>query len=321
MWNWADDTGRGTANVRELAAFAFPDELDPIAPTVIDLPFLLAEVRSRWDVAFYEVGGRLYYAIPSWDNHQRNERKAKSRYPAPEEGFPHDPDPHSGGTSVHLRRSAAEDSARSTEGFDGLLHSPVQPTKTTSPGSHQNGSSGRPSEPRKTAPHQEKSELPSHSVGTSVATHGSSAIGTGEQGNRGTGELTELSLRSSSGAEAPRAAPGPITAQTVTAAWVEAVQANGTEPSGAQKGQVAKAAKELLNRNSPDRVLEAARAAGAKGYVQIDRELTVMNGRANTQKPRVSTTQLRGEEAQALKKKFAQTAAVTELPCWGGTAS
>lgn len=93
MWNWADDTGRGTANVRELAAFAFPDEEDPIAPTAAELPSLLAEVRGRWGVVFYEVGGRRYYAIPSWDDHQRNERRAKSRHPAPEDGTEYDPGP------------------------------------------------------------------------------------------------------------------------------------------------------------------------------------------------------------------------------------
>jgi hypothetical protein len=93
MWNWADDFGRGTANYRELAAFAFPDDQDPLAPTVAELPLLLAEVQRRWAVAFYEVGGRRYYAIPSWDEHQKNERRAKSRYPAPGDGVPFDPSP------------------------------------------------------------------------------------------------------------------------------------------------------------------------------------------------------------------------------------
>lgn len=93
MWNWADDHGRGTANVRELAAFAFPDDEDPIAPTVAELPSLLAEVQCRWSVVFYEVAGRRYYAIPSWESHQRNERRAKSKYPDPGDGVKYNPDP------------------------------------------------------------------------------------------------------------------------------------------------------------------------------------------------------------------------------------
>lgn len=90
MWNWADDSGRGTANVKELAAFAFPHDDDPEAPTAAELPSLLTEIRGRFHVVFYEVGGRRFYAIPSWDRHQRNERRAKSRFPAPEDGIEYD---------------------------------------------------------------------------------------------------------------------------------------------------------------------------------------------------------------------------------------
>lgn len=93
MWNWADDHGRGTANVKELAAFAFPHDDDPEAPTSAELPCMLAEVAERFAVVFYEADGRRYYAIPSWDDHQRNERRALSRHPAPEVGTPYNPDP------------------------------------------------------------------------------------------------------------------------------------------------------------------------------------------------------------------------------------
>jgi hypothetical protein len=88
MWNWADDYGRGTLNVRELAGFAFPHDDDPLAPTASELPSLLTEVQCKFGVVFYEVSGRRYYAIPSWESHNRNERRATSRNPAPEEGVP-----------------------------------------------------------------------------------------------------------------------------------------------------------------------------------------------------------------------------------------
>jgi hypothetical protein len=137
MWNWADDHGRGTANPKELAAFAFPHDDDPAAPTSAELPSLLAEVHGRWGVIFYEVNGRRYYAIPSWDTHQRNERRAQSRYPGPDEGTPYDPGPLEQRKQVQSR----------------------------------NGST--PS-------------APTH--GSSAQAHGHSVPGTGEQGNRGTGE-------------------------------------------------------------------------------------------------------------------------------------
>lgn len=70
-----------------------------------------------------------------------------------------------------------------------------------------------------------------------------------------------------------------ITARSVVAAWVDANRENGADPSRAQIGQVAKLAGELLTRNDPGMVLAAAKSSGAKGYPQIDRELTVLAGR------------------------------------------
>lgn len=72
-----------------------------------------------------------------------------------------------------------------------------------------------------------------------------------------------------------------ITARDVAATWVDACRQNGVEPSRAQIGQVAKTAKEILASNDPQLVLEAATAAGVKGYPSIDRELTVLAGRAH----------------------------------------
>lgn len=73
-------------------------------------------------------------------------------------------------------------------------------------------------------------------------------------------------------------------AQTITAAWIDAVRANAAEPSGGQIGQVAKLAKELLDKgNDPHRVLSAAESAGRKGFPSIDRELTAMAGQRNRQ--------------------------------------
>lgn len=122
---------------------------------------------------------------------------------------------------------------------------------------------------------------------------------------------TEPPLRSGSGADAPLApapgvdlelAPTKITAQAVAAAWVDAVRANDIEPSKSQIGQVAKAAKELLHRNRGELVVAAAQAAGAKGYVQIDRELTAMNGRQirRPETQRIPTTTARVQAIDAL---------------------
>jgi hypothetical protein len=82
------------------------------------------------------------------------------------------------------------------------------------------------------------------------------------------------SLRSSSAG-----APPTITAQAVVGTWIDAYRANGAEPSRGQIGQVGKLAAELLAGNDSGLVLTAAKAAGAKGYATIDRELGPLVGR------------------------------------------
>lgn len=72
----------------------------------------------------------------------------------------------------------------------------------------------------------------------------------------------------------------PPNAGDAVAAWVEGMQANGTEPTKTLRGQAARAAKELLDAgNDPDRVVAASRQAGRKGFAGIDREFAAMNGR------------------------------------------
>ena len=84
MWNWADDYGVGTANPKQLVGFAFPNDDDV---TVADFPRLRTEVSECYDVVWYEVDSRPYYCIPSWDDHQKNERRAKGKYPTPDQGI------------------------------------------------------------------------------------------------------------------------------------------------------------------------------------------------------------------------------------------
>ncbi|MFC9761680.1 hypothetical protein [Rhodococcus jostii] len=78
LWNWADDSGVGTANPRELLGFAFP--LDEKL-TLVDLRRMLVEIRRVFGVDFYTVAGRAYYQIPSWDKHQKFDRRSKGKYP------------------------------------------------------------------------------------------------------------------------------------------------------------------------------------------------------------------------------------------------
>jgi len=123
MWNWADDYGVGTANLKELAAFAFPND-DDIGTAEIQR--LCKEVAACFGTEFYTHRGRPYYCIPAWDDHQKTERRAKGRNPRPDDDE-------------------------------------TTPDQRVHGGEH-------------------------HNLGTSSSTQGKSPVGTGEQGNRGTGE-------------------------------------------------------------------------------------------------------------------------------------
>jgi len=88
LWNWADDYGRGTANFKELEGFVFPnDEVDELSDGKFrKFRDVVAEVQRAYKVTFYECDGRMFYEIPSWNEHQRTERKAKARIPDPSAG-------------------------------------------------------------------------------------------------------------------------------------------------------------------------------------------------------------------------------------------
>lgn len=79
MWNMADDYGIGDATPIRMLSFAFPhDDLK-----VSEVPTLCGEISERFGVVFYRHEGRAYFYIPSFDKHQRTEKKAKQRVPFP----------------------------------------------------------------------------------------------------------------------------------------------------------------------------------------------------------------------------------------------
>lgn len=84
MWNWADDWGIGDANPKRLLGFAFPsDESSEVEPR--NFRHLAVEVAECFDVIWYQADGRDYYAIPSWETHQRTEKRAQRRNITPDQ--------------------------------------------------------------------------------------------------------------------------------------------------------------------------------------------------------------------------------------------
>ena len=78
MWCMADDWGVGQANPKEMAANAFPNDDQW---TGKELPSLCKEVADAYGVLFYTHQGRRYFQIPSWEEHQVTQRRAKRRHP------------------------------------------------------------------------------------------------------------------------------------------------------------------------------------------------------------------------------------------------
>lgn len=85
LWCWADDFGIGETNLNGLLGFAFPDS-DGF--TAQDVRRFCADCARHFDVYFYTVRGRHFYAITTWDEHQKLERRNERR----KNPMPDDPD-------------------------------------------------------------------------------------------------------------------------------------------------------------------------------------------------------------------------------------
>lgn len=148
MWNWADDSGHGTANIKELEAFCWPNDEVTELPrmgrgnsgdtpgTWRNFAEICGEVAEVFGVVFYRVRNRPYYWIPSFKQHQSKDFRETSRYPLLEDGEKFDV---TSGKTI-----------------------PADPGDQPTPGD--------------SAPMR----------GKSAPSGGSAALGTGEQGNRGT---------------------------------------------------------------------------------------------------------------------------------------
>ena len=186
MWNWADDSGHGTANLKELEAFCWPnDDIRDLprassagssgnsAPVWRNFAEVCGEVAEVYGVVFYRVEGRPYYEIPNFKKHQSKDYRATSKYPMPAEGEIYDV----------------------TSG--NVIVGPGGADVETLPESASSGNSATPC--------------------------GKSAIGTGEQGNRGTGEQ---------GREAAQARPARKRATRLPEGWMpdrDVIEAMRTE--------------------------------------------------------------------------------------------
>lgn len=105
------------------------------------------------------------------------------------------------------------------------------------------------------------------------------------------------------------------TAQDATAAWCDAFAAHhDAKPTKQQRGQASRESQALIEAgNSPARVVQAARSAGARGFATVQREYRELAQRADVTQPtahasapRPSTTDARVAAGIALAEKYAR---------------
>ena len=125
LWCWADDTGRGTFNPKELEGAIFPnDDVTELSHgEFADFRGVLRQVAAAFGVLVYEVDGRTFFQIPSWDRHQRVRDGHESRLPGPdatnarvlnEFSGSHDDLPHSAADCGSLPPGTGEQGNRGT---------------------------------------------------------------------------------------------------------------------------------------------------------------------------------------------------------------
>lgn len=143
MWTLADDYGRGELNMLQIRAHAFPEHdpwLDEALNQIVEeaaknlgkevqsksnaFQILVEEVLIAYEVTVYTNKGRTYYAIPSWDTHQKTQRKSKPKIPKPDdpESTPHQPKHHTPKTGKEKRGSSEsmQGSSETLQGSSGI---------------------------------------------------------------------------------------------------------------------------------------------------------------------------------------------------------
>lgn len=139
MWTLADDYGRGELNMLQIRASAFPEHdpwLDEVLNQIMEeaaknlgkevqsksnaFQILVEEVLTAYEVTVYTNKGRTYYSIPSWDTHQKTQRKSKPKIPTPDdpESTPNQPKHHTPKTAKE-KQGTSETTQGSSEHLQG----------------------------------------------------------------------------------------------------------------------------------------------------------------------------------------------------------
>jgi hypothetical protein len=83
LWSYVDDHGRGRDNAQLIVADLFP--LDDPRESFANVRESLAKLLAQGLILRYEVAGRRFLYICTWEKHQRVDKPQPSRFPSPED--------------------------------------------------------------------------------------------------------------------------------------------------------------------------------------------------------------------------------------------
>lgn len=125
LWSYVDDNGVGEDRESMIAADLFADDLsrDP-RETFARVSRGLSNLFSAGRIVRYEVDGRRFLAVDNWTKHQRIDKPAKPRFPAPNgdsresrEGAGRAPETVAPGTGEQRNRGTGEQGGASASPF------------------------------------------------------------------------------------------------------------------------------------------------------------------------------------------------------------
>lgn len=82
LWNYCDDYGVGRLNDRLIASSLYP--MDDPRESLARVHRAFDELSNTGRLAGYEVAGKRYFHVVTWEEHQRIDRPSKSKLPKPD---------------------------------------------------------------------------------------------------------------------------------------------------------------------------------------------------------------------------------------------
>jgi hypothetical protein len=311
LLTYLDDEGRGADDGRLVKAEVYPLDDDMTARKVEQH---LSTVAEGGPLCRYEVGGRRYLHITSWDEHQKINRPTKSRIPpcplhegsGPAEAMP---GPKSGADEDRTGKVRSENGLReSSRGAQSDM-----PTQRVNPhGALNEGSVSAEGDPLG-VPRPAQSRKPSREAHGGLTEPSPPRAQAGVPAEHGAREQGSKGARETATPDAAEPRPGeliplaaPMTAQTLVAEWIDHCP---HRPPGRVVGQVAKLLGEMLAEGIPGVVVRDGlarwhQAASTDGNGRHAATLPSYVHAAGAGPPR-STADRRVEDGLALVAKYA----------------